>query len=374
MVWKFFRSDAVEYWESGKVQNALPHYSEILNRKRLAKYLIAKKIETNIENPSVVSTEELIRIHESMKQAFSEKIKQDPSSLNKETPTFSFLDLKIEIAKRILSSCEFCERKCQIDRTKSKGHCRIDAKAKVSSSFAHTGEETPLVPSGTIFFTGCTFDCVFCQNYDISSLWKEGSSLYIDNVDGKRLFEITNDLILENKRYPIKNINYVGGDPTPNINIILESLKYLEENIPLIWNSNFYNSEIAISLLKEIIDVWLLDFKFGNNQCAFTYCGVRNYFDLINRNFRLIYNGGSEEIIIRHLLMPGHIECCTEPILRFIKNNIPRVQVNIMEQYRPHFKVNEFRYPELNRRCSKEEIERAFDLAKQYHINIELCS
>ncbi len=188
------------------------------------------------------------------------------------------------------------------------------------------------------------------------------------------MFEITNDLIQSNRSCPLKNINYVGGDPTPNIHIILESLKYLEENIPLIWNSNFFNTEIAISLLMDIIDLWLPDFKFGNNNCGLIYCGVQNYFDILCRNLKMIYRGGKEDIIIRHLLMPGHIDCCTEPILKFVRDNIPNVQVNIMEQYRPQFKVNTNRYSEINRRCSKEEIEKAFNIAKEYGINYKLCS
>ncbi len=370
MAWRIFRSDAYQCWESGHVQNALPNYYNIIMGRKQAKYLIAKRLAVDLKNPQDISTETLIEIHESMKKEFSSL----PTIENLGIPEYSFLDLKIEIAKRVLASCEFCERKCKIDRKKNKGHCRIGGLAKVSSAFAHTGEEAPLVPSGTIFFTGCTLDCVFCQNYDISSVWKEKSDVYIDNVDGKRLFKITNDLIQSNSTYPLKNINYVGGDPTPNIHIILESLKHFDQNIPLIWNSNFFNSNIAISLLMEIIDLWLPDFKFGNNNCGLIYSGVNNYFDILSRNLNLIYQDGKEDIIIRHLLMPGHIDCCTASILKFVRDQIPKVQVNIMEQYRPQFKVNTYRYAEINRRCSKEEIDKAFQIAMEYGINYKLCS
>lgn len=377
----FFRNDALECWETNKVSEALPHYADVVNKKKNAKYLIAKRIPCEKIDYDNTSLDDLLEIHKNITNKLdnienADNLQDTFSKKENEIdcPEFSLLDLKIAIANKVLESCEFCERKCHINRNIKTGHCRVGSTAMISSVFAHTGEEAPLIPSGTIFFTGCTFDCVFCQNYDISALWNENSGYKIKNVNGKKLAEMTNDFILENKRFPLKNINYVGGDPTPNLHIILDSLKNLEHNIPLIWNSNFYNSEIVVSLLLDIFDLWLPDFKYGNNDCGLRYSGVKDYFDVLKRNFKMIYRNGKEDIIIRHLLMPGHIECCTFPILEFVHNEIPNAQVNIMEQYRPQFKVNSNKFPEINRRCSQEEFSKAYKKAKELGINYELCS
>ena len=114
---------------------------------------------------------------------------------------------------------------------------------------------------------------------------------------------------------------------------------FITENILQVWNSNMYCSEETMKLLQGIIDVYLTDFKYGNDTCAKRLSKVDNYFRIIKRNHKIAYKQG--ELIIRHLVLPNHIKCCSEPIFQWINRNIPDVAVNVMAQYRPEYHAYE---------------------------------
>ncbi|MHA1329373.1 MAG: hypothetical protein ACTSRH_19030 [Promethearchaeota archaeon] len=120
------------------------------------------------------------------------------------------------------------------------------------------------------------------------------------------------------------------------------------------------------------MDFWLPDFKYGNNECAEKYSGVKNYYDVLTRNLKIIHDEGSGEIIIRHLVMPNHVECCSIPILEYIATEIPKCVVNIMGQYRPEYHA--YKYSEINRRPSSEEMLRVKAYAKDLGILYEPVS
>ncbi len=323
-------------------RNILPEYFGILEENRIPKYIQSKYTKVNFDENE--KTDKLWEKHDKAldKNKFSETI-----------PEKSLLDLKIEIAKRIFSDCHFCERKCRVNRNKDEGICGVK-KASISSEFLHMGEEYLLIPSHTIFFSGCTFKCVFCQNWDIS---QRVSGFYIDP-------EKMADIIKKRKKQGSKNVNWVGGDPTPNILYILLVLKNLDINISQIWNSNMYCSVESMKLLDGITDLYLTDFKYGNNKCAKKFSKVDNYFEIITRNHKIAYENG--DMIIRHLVMPNHIECCSKPIIDWISENIPDIFVNIMDQYRPKYKAKE--YEDISSSVSIKEINKIETYAKNKNI------
>jgi len=368
-LWRLIRPDAASVWELEDVKKRLGRYFDIMQDTKLARYLIAKKTPI-IEEFSVDSPmEKLWFLHEISQGQFDSILEKMNEFAGKgeafkkleelETPKISFLDLKALIAERILESCHFCERRCEKNRLKGeKGYCKVGWESYVSSAFLHYGEESVLVPSGTIFFSGCTFRCVFCQNYSISQEWLAIDGKVIDGVkvSAEQLASYARHLEREGAR----NINYVGGDPTPNIHTIINSLKYLDSNITQLWNSNFYISKEAMELLLDIMDFWLPDFKYGNDECAKKYSKVSRYFEVVSRNHKLAHDFGSGEMIIRHLVMPNHVECCTKPILKWVAENCPKAMVNIMGQYRPEYKVTRTKdYPEIKKRPSSKEMRQA---------------
>ncbi|MFX1448847.1 MAG: pyruvate formate lyase-activating protein, partial [Promethearchaeota archaeon] len=147
---------------------------------------------------------------------------------------------------------------------------------------------------------------------------------------------------------------------------------YQTSNITQLWNSNFYLSDKALSLIIDLMDFWLPDFKYGNNECGKKYSGIDNYFDVISRNHKRIHDEGSGEIIIRHLIMPNHIECCSKPILDYIAKELPKAVVNLMKQFHPEYLAH--KYKEINRRPSMEEIHEVKNYADNLGIFYEPVS
>jgi len=369
-VWFIFRPDAVNVWKNSRVRERYQRYRAILDGKKKARYLVVKKIP--IEEELNAPLEKLWKEHEKKAKEFTQVLKdldQEKISLKEmPEPENSFLDLKEAIARRILQRCHFCERRCKVDRTKGEvGVCRVGEETMVSSAFLHTGEESILVPSGTIFFTGCTFKCAFCQNYDISQEWCDDSARKRITsgvvTDAKQLSLLAERLWKEGA----KNINFVGGDPTPNLHTIITSLKHLQANITLLWNSNNYQSIEATKLLLELMDFWLPDFKFWDDEFAKQMSGVKNYREVITRNLKMAYDFGSGEILVRHLIMPGRVEDDTVPILEWCSKEIPRAMVNLMDQYHPDYLVARHPrdYETLNRRILPSEWKRATQKADE---------
>lgn len=331
-MWRVIRPDSVKVWEFEEVKSRLSRYYDIIQNKRIAKFQISKKIPAEINFSE--STDELWKEHEKLRKEFKKTLKEiDGEELNfkglNDAPV-SYLDLKIELGKRIMSECHFCERNCKKDRLNGElGYCKLGNTTNISSAHIHYGEEPPLVPSGTIFFCSCVFSCKFCQNYDISTNPKAG----ID-AQAEKLAHFANHLAREEK---VRNINYVT--PLPNTYFIIESLKYQTQNITQLWNSNHYCSLDTMNLILDIMDFWLPDFKYGNDDCAKKLSNATNYWEIIARNHKIAYDNDNGEMIIRHLVMPNHIDCCTKPILDWIAKNCPQALVNVMSQYHPTHKV-----------------------------------
>ncbi len=365
------RPDAIFVWKNEEVKRRLSWYYRVMRNERPAKYLICKRIPIDI-NLEEASEKELWSEHERVAEKFKkifEKIRSGEIELSSlEKPKVSFLDLKIELVNKMLTHCNFCERRCGVNRANGeRGFCRLDKRTYVASWFHHWGEEAPLIPSGTIFFGSCNFRCVFCQNYDISQVNPLGGI----EVTPRELAKIQATL----RREGVKNINYVGGEPTPNLHTIVESLKYLDVNVPLLWNSNFYCSTETMKILLEIIDIGLPDFKYGNDECAKRLSMVDKYFEVVSRNHKMMHDYGID-MIIRHLVMPNHVECCTKPILNWIAENLPRALVNIMAQYRPEYLVawEPEKYPDIARRPTADEMREAYKHAQRLGLCYEPVS
>ncbi|MGZ7068710.1 MAG: radical SAM protein [Methanobacterium sp.] len=328
------------------IENELATYLEIMLNRRLSRLKVASILEAEEKEGINFLWDEHEHIRSKYKKIFNE-IKWEEFK----NSHFSYLDLKIEIAEKIFDNCYFCQKRCYVDRNINKGCCNV-LKPKIASEFIHMGEEAPLVPSHTIFFSGCNFECIFCQNFDISQFPESGveiSEINLARVIDKRRIEGS------------RNVNFVGGDPTPNLLYILKTMQLSEENIPVIWNSNFYMSDESMKLLDGFVDLYLSDFKYGPFDCAEKLSGATNYWETVTRNHLMAKESG--DMIIRHLVLPGHIECCSKPILNWISKKLGNeTVVNIMGQYRPVYRANES--PPIMRYPSFEEMNEIKDYAK----------
>ena len=364
MVFRILRPDSVEVWKDQEILKRFPKYRGIIDGTQVARYLLAKTIKCDYDSGDSIENLEMILKTKSLK--FKELLETDIEDIkNRVEEPKSYIHLAETLANKYLENCIFCERQCEINRIDGeKGFCLISKDSYVSSAFLHMGEEPVLIPSGTIFFQGCNFGCVFCQNYDISQAWKNKKNIedIAQKVTEKQLARIAEKLVDKGAI----NINYVGGDPIPNIHTIVGSLIYQNSNICQLWNSNFFLTDKSLSLIIDFIDFWLPDFKYGNNDCAKKYSGIDNYFDIVSRNHKRIHDEGSGEICIRHLVMPNHVECCSKPILDYVAKELPKAVMNIMGQYRPQYKA--FNYEEINRRPTSQEMQEVRDYADKLGI------
>jgi|GEM_PF-1529422 len=294
----------------------LPHYYAVLQGLEKPYYLLQKEVKAEVNfNDRFLST--AVSDLEQLSLSLVQK---------KEFEAFgsqSILWQKVQLLKKILEVCEFCERRCRVNRYEKISSCGVPLKPKIASIFLHPGEEEELIPSLTIFYAGCNFRCLFCQNYDIARFPLEGEYFEPEKL-------ATTIKSLEKRA---RNVNFVGGDPTPAAHHVFETLLEGDFELPVIWNSNMYQSKELQSLLIGVVDLYLADFKYGNDSCALKLSGIRNYMEIVTRN--LLVARETSDVIIRHLVLPGHLDCCTAAVLDWLKNNYPEANLNVMFQYRP---------------------------------------
>ena len=358
-MWRILRPDAVTVLMDKMARKSLARYFSVMQDEKPAKLRIAKKLPAEFgENDSI---RQLWQEHGRLAQRFyriEREIDTRQKSLrNMPNPEKSYLNLKIEIARRILTNCHFCTRRCGVDRFKGEiGYCRCGTEITVSNIFQHMGEEPELVPSGTVFTMGCTMRCRHCQNWTISQ-WKEKGEVYKPEALTKEVEQL--------RMNGCRNANLVGGEPTPWLEQWLETFNHVNINIPVVWNSNSYYSPEIARLLAGFVDVYLLDFKYGPDECAEKISDTPNYWKACTRNHLEAKKHG--ELIIRILVLPNHLECCTRPIINWIAENLgTEARVNVMFQYRPEWRAHEI--SELRRRLTRDEKKIAVQLTKESNL------
>jgi putative pyruvate formate lyase activating enzyme len=355
-MWRLLRRDATAVLNDKIARKSLARYFAVMQNEKPARFMIAKKLRA--EFSQVDSAEELWRKHARLTNEFyqlQKEIDTKKKSLKEiGAPEKSYLDLKIEIANRILTGCHFCTRRCGVNRFKGEtGYCGCGTRINVSSIFEHMGEEPELVPSGTIFTTGCTMCCRHCQNWTISQRIEKGEG-YTPEELAKQVERL--------RMKGCRNANLVGGEPTSWLQRWLETFKHVSKNVPVVWNSNSYYSPESSQLLAGFVDVYLLDFKYGLNECAEEISDAPDYWEACTRNHLEAKKYG--ELIIRILVLPSHLECCVKPIVNWIAENMgTETRVNVMFQYRPEWRACEIQG--LCRRLTRDEMERAIRLAKE---------
>ena len=262
----------------------------------------------------------------------------------------------------VLEKCELCERRCKVNRLNGElGYCKAPNYMCISSIFPHYGEERFLIPSLTIFFMGCNFNCVYCQNWSISRWFESG-----------RKYEVSELVdVIESFSSVCRNVNFVGGEPTPYLPWIVkvvEEMRKRKITLPVIWNSNFYMTESSMEAVKEITDIFLPDWKYGNNKCASRLSDVENYCEIVERNVYEAFRTG-KTVVIRHLVLPNHVECCSKVVIERIASLFgDRVIVNIMDQYRPEYMA--WKVKEVARFPSRREIEEVVRFAEKKGLNV----
>ena len=258
-----------------------------------------------------------------------------------------------------LKSCNICPHKCGVNRLNGiKGRCKCDNKIKIALASVHNYEE-PCISgkngSGTVFFSNCNLNCIYCQNYEISQLGK-GKEITIEHLA---------QIFIKQQEKNVNNINLVT--PTMYVPHIVEAIKIARKkglNIPIIYNSNGYENVETIKKLNGYIDIYLPDLKYYSNEIAKKYSKIDNYFETaisaIKEMQKQVGNPIFNEegiiqkgVIIRHLILPHHL-LNTKNILKYVKENFDEnTYISIMAQYFPTYKAKEDKL--INRKLTKKE-------------------
>ena len=267
-------------------------------------------------------------------------------------------------------NCSICPRKCNINRSISSGFCLSPNHLVVSKVMLHHFEEPILTAekekgSGAIFFSGCNMRCVYCQNYEISH------KIVGEKVSVEKLVEIFKSL----EKAGAGNIDLVS--PTHYSNLIIQALKIYKPSIPVVWNSNGYESCETLKQLKGLVDIYLVDFKYANNQSAIKYSKTPNYVEtaknalkeMKNQQKTNIFKNGKRvnSIIVRHLVLPNLAKDSTI-VLDIIHNILGKnAIVSIMSQYVPMFEATKLK--EINRKITKLEYKLVVNHALKLGLN-----
>ena len=263
--------------------------------------------------------------------------------------------------KKYLTKCKICPHECNINRNEGKiGRCKSKDKVKIALYSTHNFEE-PCISgkngSGTVFFSNCNLNCIFCQNYEISQEGK-GKEIEIEELA---------EIFLKQQKRKVENINLVT--PTSYVPQIIEAIKIAKNNglnIPIVYNTNGYEKVETLRMLEGYIDIYLPDLKYYYNELAKKYSKIDNYFEIATKALKEMQRQVGSSIfdengimkkgmIIRHLVLPNNIEN-SKKVLKWIKENMEDdTYVSIMAQYFPTYKAKGNN--ELNRKLTKTEWE-----------------
>lgn len=250
------------------------------------------------------------------------------------------------LADAMMRECRLCALDCGVDRTHgAAGFCRSDATARAFRERIEWAGESALVPNFVVNLSGCNMRCDFCITGEHSQDGGSGAP-----VDLAALAARVADAAPRLRSFTIE-----GGEPTIHLPAALRIASIVPKNLPLVWKTNAYASPAALALLDGVVDVVLADLKFGNDACARRLAGIPRYLDAARENLR--WARAHASLIVRHLLMPGHFECCTLPTMDWLAAEMPGTPLTLMGAFLPVFRSG--RHAELSRLNRGEEVERA---------------
>ncbi|HEY3931999.1 MAG TPA: radical SAM protein [Verrucomicrobiae bacterium] len=262
------------------------------------------------------------------------------------------------IARAMLTDCRFCAHDCGVNRLAGEfGLCRAGAETRFFLAQTEVSDELELIPTFAIALSGCDLRCDFCITGKES--WNPRAG---ENFDAKEMAAKAKMAL----RNGARTIMVLGGEPTIHLPAALELVAELPDSAKLIWKTNAHGSAQARELLDGMFDVWLADFKFGNDDCARRLAKISDYKNVVREN--LLWANERSELIVRHLLMPGHIDCCWKPVAEWLAENLPGVKVNLRSGFWPAWKSA--RHLELRGTVSADETERAGKIARLCELNL----
>jgi putative pyruvate formate lyase activating enzyme len=262
------------------------------------------------------------------------------------------------VAKAMLADCHLCAHHCGVNRlTGPAGRCHAGADARFFSAQIEVSDELELIPTFAIAMSGCDLRCDFCITGASSWNAKAGEKPGVREMAARARRALDRGA---------RTIMVLGGEPTVHLPAALELVAALPDSARLIWKTNAHGSAEARVLLDGMFDVWLADFKFGNDACARRLAKVPDYVRIVRDN--LLWANEHSELIVRHLLMPGHVDCCWRPVAEWLAEHLPDAKVNLRSGFWPAWHAA--RHPELRGTVATVDNQRALEIARACGLNL----
>jgi putative pyruvate formate lyase activating enzyme len=252
--------------------------------------------------------------------------------------------------------CLLCEHRCGVNRAAGeRGECKAGPIPRLFRHRIEFGEEAELIPSHLFYLSGCDLRCAFCI----------AEANAFDPNRGRVLdAETFSAAVAWGRQREAKNIQWVGGEPTIHLPAIIALMADCPALPPVVWKSDFYGTPEALALLDGWVTTFVADFKFGNDACAERVAGVPRYVEVVTRNLLAT----ADRLIVRHLLLPGHFECCYRPIVVWLAEHLPRSRFSLRDGFLPRWQARQ--HAELRRTLSAGEATRARALAIEAGLNL----
>ena len=265
---------------------------------------------------------------------------------------------RAEAARAALGCCRLCAHLCGADRREGPaGRCHAGPFARVFSAQTEVSDELSLAPVFAIALSGCDLRCDFCITGRESWDARAGEPL-----DAAALAARASAALATGAR----TVMILGGEPTLHLADALGIAALLPDSATLAWKTNARASAEARALLEGVFDVWVADYKFGNDACATRLARAPGYTASVRET--LLWAARDHDLIIRHLLMPGHVDCCWRPVATWIATYLPGAKVNLREGFWPAWRAR--LHPELREPAPDSELALARRIAAAHGLNL----
>ncbi len=261
-------------------------------------------------------------------------------------------------ARAALANCHFCAHHCGVNRLAGElGPCRAGPHARIFSAQVEVGDELELIPTFAIALSGCDLRCGFCITGESSWNSRAGEPAQLEALAEQGKAALARGA---------RTIMILGGEPTIHLPVALEIAAAMPEAAKLVWKTNAHGSPQARDLLDGVFDVWLADYKFGNDDCARRLARIPDYTRTAREN--LLWAAEHSELIVRHLVMPGHLDCCWRPVAEWLAMELPGIKISLRTGFWPAW--HSARHVELRRTVCASESESAFQIAAELGLNL----
>ena len=265
---------------------------------------------------------------------------------------------RASLAKTALANCHLCEHHCGVNRlVGERGPCHAGSSARFFSAQTEVADELQLVPTFAVALSGCDLRCDFCITGRDSWNARAGVGFEPEEMAARAVQALEQGT---------RTVILLGGEPTIHLPACLEFVAALPDWAKLVWKTNAHASAQARQLLDSMFDIWVADFKFGNEVCAERLARINRYVEVVQEN--LLWAGEHSHLIVRHLLMPGHIDCCWRPIATWLASRLPAVEVSLRFGFWPAWQSA--RHQELCRPTTDSENRRALAIAREFELQL----